>query len=134
MNRSSLLRDVTGFCVGGLSAAVAAALVFLTFFPLPEPKPTDHTREALTMVVLVMFFCGGFIGRRGFSADFVSDMWPSVVTSLAVVLFLCFLAGLAFDEIAPLVGFALVGIITSSVITLLLQRWFPPKIQDDHDA
>jgi len=134
MNHSSLLRDVTGFCIGGLSAAVAAALVFLAFAPLPEPKPTDHTREALAMVVLVMFFCGGFIGRRGLSADFVSDLWPSVVTSFAVVLFLCVLAGLSFDEIAPLVGFAAVGIITSSVTSLLLQRWLPPKIQDDHDA
>ena len=125
---------MTGFCIGGLSAAVVSALVFLAFFPLPEPKPTDHTREALAMVVLVMFFCGGFIGRRGFSADFVSDLWPSVVTSFGVVLFLCFLAGLAFDEIAKLVGFAFVGIITSAAVSLLLQRLFPPKLQDDHAA
>src|SRR5438477_13074239 len=75
-NDSSLLRDVVGFVVGGLAAAVAAALIFLAFFPLPEPKPTDHTREALGVLVLVVFFSGGFIGRRPFRAVFWSDLFP----------------------------------------------------------
>jgi|KBSSwiStaDraftv2_1062776.scaffolds.fasta_scaffold461111_3 hypothetical protein len=40
-----LLRDVIGFFGGGITAAVAAALIFLLFFPLPrEPNPRDHMR------------------------------------------------------------------------------------------
>ena len=128
MNQSSLLRDVVGFVVGGLTAAVAAALIFLAFFPLPsEPKRTDHTGEALAMLVLVMLFCGGFIGRRGFSADFISDLVPPVIGSYVAVIGLCVIAGLSLGELAPMVGFASVGIITSAVVSLALLRWFPPK-------
>src|SRR5438477_8256180 len=65
-NHSSLLRDVVGFVVGGLAAAVAAALIFLAVFPLPEPKSTDHTREALAVLVFVVFFCGGSFAVRPF--------------------------------------------------------------------
>jgi hypothetical protein len=133
MNHSSFLRDAAGFCIGGFSAAAAIALVFLEFFPLPESKPTEHTREALALLVLGMFFCGGLIGRRGFSADFASDLWPSAGGSLAVVLLLCVVAGLALDEIAKFIGFALVGIITSSMVSLYSKRFFPPKTPDDHD-
>jgi hypothetical protein len=105
------------------------------FYPLPAvPDPHNHTGEALALLVLVMFFCGGFIGRRGFSADFISDLWPSVITAFAIVLFLCILPGLSFDEIAKMVGFASVGIVTSAAASLLLQRWFPPKIENSHDA
>lgn len=132
-NQTSLLRDLVGFIVGGLVAAVASALVFLAFFPLPEPKPTDHTREALAVLVLVVFFCGGFIGRRVFSADFWSDLLPSVVTSYVVIGFLCLLSGLDFSESAPMIGFASAGIVTSAVVLLLLGRRFPPKIES-YDA
>jgi hypothetical protein len=125
-NHSSLLRDVVGFVAGGLAAAVAAALVFLAFFPLPEPKPTDHAREALAVLVLVV---GGFIGRRAFSADFWSDLWPSVITSYVVIGFLCLISSLDFSEAAPMIGFASAGIVTSAVLLLLLGRRFPPKTQ-----
>jgi len=135
MNHSSLLRDVLGFLVGGVLAAVASGVVLVLFYPLPAvPDPHNHTGEALAMLVLVMFFCGGFIGRRGFSADFISDLWPSVITAFGVTLFLCVLAGLSFDELAKMLGFATVGIVTSAAMSLLLQRWFPPKIEDSQDA
>jgi hypothetical protein len=134
-NHSSLLRDVLGFLVGGLVAAFSSGLVLVSFYPLPAvPDPHNHTGEALAILVVVMLFCGGFIGRRGFSADFVSDLWPTVLTAFGVVVFLCILPGLDFDEIAKMVGFASVGIITSAAITLLLQHWFPPKIENDHDV
>jgi multisubunit Na+/H+ antiporter MnhB subunit len=129
-NRPSLLRDVVGFFGGGLVAAIAAGLVFLAFFPLPPPKPTDHTREALAVLVLVVFFCGGFIGRRAFSADFWSDLLPSIITSYVVIGFLCLISGLDFSESAPMIGFASVGIVTSAVVLLLLGRRFPPKTQN----
>jgi len=135
MNHSSLLRDVVGFLVGGLLAAVASGVVLVLIYPLPAvPDPRNHTGEALLMLVLVMFFCGGFIGRRGFSADFISDLWPSVITAFGAALFLCILAGLSFDEIAKMLGFATIGIVTSAAVSLLLQRWFPLKIKDSHDA
>ena len=135
MNHSSLLRDVIGFLVGGLLAAVASGVVLVLFYPVTAmPDPHNHTGEALALLVFVMFFCGGFIGRRGFSADFVSDLWPSILTSFAIVLFLCILPGLDFYEITKMVGFASVGIIASAAASLLLQRWFPPKIEDSHDA
>ena len=128
-NHSSLLRDVVGFVVGGLAAAVAAALIFLAFFPLPEPKPTDHTREALGVLVLVVFFSGGFIGRRAFSADFWSDLLPSVITSYVVIGFLCLISSLDFREAATMIGFASAGIVTSAVLLLLLGRRIPPKTE-----
>ena len=129
MNQSSLLRDIVGFIVGGVTAAVASALILLAFFPLPpDPKPTDHTGEALAVLVLVTFFCGGFIGRRGFSADFWSDLFPSVIGSYVVIGFLCLISSLDFREATTMIGFASVGIVTSVVVSLLLLRWFPPKI------
>ena len=125
-------RDAVGFIVGGLAAAVAAALIFLAFFPLPpEPKPTDHTGEALAALVLAVFFCGGFIGRRAFSADFWSDLLPSVIGSYFVMGFLCLTAGLDFRETATMIGFASVGIVTSTAILLVLGRRFPPKTEVD---
>ena len=128
-NHSSLLRDVVGFVLGGLAAAVAAALTFLAFFPLPEPKPTDHTREALAVLVLVVFFCSGFIGRRAFTLDFRSDLLPSILTSYLVIGVFCLISNLDLSEAAPMIGFASVGIITSVVFLLLLGRRFPPKTE-----
>ena len=123
-----MLRDVVGFIIGALIAAVAAAFVFIAVFPLPrEPKPTDHAGEALAVLVLVVFFCGGFIGRRAFSADFWSDLFPSVIGSYIVIGFLCLLSGLDFKEAATMIGFASVGIISSAAGLLFLARWFPPK-------
>jgi drug/metabolite transporter (DMT)-like permease len=125
-----LLRDVIGFFGGGIVAAVAAALVFQVFFPLPaEPKPTDHTGEALAILVLVVFFCGGFIGRRAFSADFWSDLLPSTITSYIVMVFLCLTASLDFRETATMLAFASAGIAVSTGLLILLGRRFPAKIE-----
>jgi hypothetical protein len=128
-NRPSLLRDAVGFLIGGLVAAVAAGLVFLAVFPLPPPKPTDHTREALAVLTLVVFFCGGFIGRRGFSAAYWPDLLPSAIGSYVVIGFLCLISSLDFREAALMIGFASVGIVTSSAVLLLLRRRFPPKTE-----
>ena len=128
-HQTSLLRDLVGFLAGGALAAVAAALTLLAFFPLPEPKPTDHTREALAVLVLVTFFCGGFIGRRAFSADFWSDLLLSVITSYCVIGFLCLLSSLDFRESATMIGFASVGIVVSAVALFFLGHRFPPKIE-----
>ena len=85
------------------------------------------------MTVGVMFFCGGFIGRRGFSAEALSDLFPSVVGTYAVAVLFPLIAGLSFGELAPLVGFASAGVVASSVGSLLLMKWFPPKAPQ-HDA
>jgi hypothetical protein len=127
-NRPSLARDTAGFFLGGILAAVTAGLAFVAFFPLPkEHDPRNHTGEAFIMTVLVMFFCGGFIGRRGFSAEALSDLLPSVIGTFVTVILLSLVAGLDFGELAPLVGFASAGIVASAGGSLLLMRWFPPK-------
>ena len=127
-NQSSLARDTVGFLVGAILAAVAAGLVFVTFFPLPkEQDPRNHTGEAFMMTVLVMFFCGGFIGRRGFSAEALSDFLPSVIGTYVAVVILPLFAGLSFRELLPFLGFASAGVAASVAGSLLLLRWFPPK-------
>ena len=127
-HQSSLSRDVAGFLLGGVFAAIAAGLMFVAFFPLPkEQDPRNYTGGAFMITILVMFFCGGFIGRRGFSADAFSDLLPSVIGTYVVVVILCLMAGLDFGELAPLVGFATAGVIASAAGSLLLLRWFPPR-------
>jgi hypothetical protein len=125
----SLARDVSGFVVGALVAAIVAGVVFvLVYPPLPESSPSRHDRAAaLVILVIVMFFCGGFIGRRGFSADFLSDLiWPVVGSYIAVV-FLCFLASFSFGETATMVAFATAGILSSALVSLVLLWRFPMK-------
>lgn len=119
-HQSSLGRDVAGFLLGGVFAAIAAGLVFVTFFPLPkEHDPRNHIGEVFVLTVLVMFFCGGFIGRRGFSADALSDLFPSIIGTYVAVVLLCLTAGLDFGELPPLVGFATAGVIASAAGSLL---------------
>ncbi len=79
------------------------------------------------MTVGVMFFCGGFIGRRGFSAEALSDLVPSVVGTYVIAVLFPLIAGLSFGELAPLVGFASAGVVASAFGSLLLMRWFPPQ-------
>ena len=124
-----LFRDISGFLAGGFLAALLSGLVFIAFVPLLPPKPTDHTREALAMLVLVTFFCGGFIGRRALSADFLSQLLLSFGCSYAAMVFLCVLASLDFVEIARMIGLASAGILPSAGVLFLLCQRFPPKPQ-----
>ena len=129
MNQSSFLRNLIGFLVGGVTAAVATGLVFSAFHPMPaERTPHNHTPEVLAALAIAMFFAGGFIGRRGISADFFSDLLPSVIGTYLILGFLCAIASLDFVEIAAVLGFVTVGVVASTVVSLLLLRWFPPKI------
>jgi hypothetical protein len=128
MKQSSLLRDAVGGTVGGLAAAIAGAAVFLAFVPLPaEPSPGNHTGEALRMLSLVLFSCGGSIGWSGFSADAWSDLYPSVIGSDVVIGLLCRVASLDLRQTATMPGSASAGLAASAVGSLLLARWFPPK-------
>jgi hypothetical protein len=128
-NQPSFARDLTGFLVGALVASAAAGLVFVLFYPpLPESNPSRHDRAAaFGILIIVMFFSGGIIGRRGFSADFLSDLlWP-VAGSYIVVVFLSFLASFSLREIATMVAFATAGILSSTVASWLLHWRFPVK-------
>lgn len=112
-----------------MAAATVAGLVFIFFFPaLPESDLNYTDRNAAEgLLVVVMFFCGGFIGRRGLSADFLSDLaWP-VAGSYVAVVFLSILASLSLGEIATMVALATTGILASTVISLVLLWRFPRR-------
>lgn len=79
------------------------------------------------MTVVVMFLCGGFIGRRGFSAEGLSDLLPVVIATYAAVVLLSLFGNLGADEIASLVGFATAGVLASAGGSLLLKKRFPPR-------
>lgn len=122
----AVLRDVIGFVGGGAAAAVVAAVILRQLLPLPvEPRRGDHTGEALAILVASVFFCGGFIGRRAFSADSWSELLPSVITSYAVLLLLCVTASLDFRETGTMLVFASAGMVTSGVLMALPGRRFP---------
>jgi hypothetical protein len=121
-----LIRDAVGFIAGGILAAASAGLVFVAFIPLGNIYDgRNHAPDAFMLTVLVMFFCGGFVGRRGFSADSRSDFLPSIIGTYVAVVSLALLAGLSLIEILPFVGFASAGIVCAVVASLLFLKWFP---------
>jgi hypothetical protein len=77
------------------------------------------------LTVLVMFFCGGFIGRRGFSAEAWSDFLPSIVGTYVAVLGLPLLAGLSLGEALPFVGFASAGVVSAVAASVMFLKWCP---------
>ena len=115
--------------MGGLSAAVAAGVTLVTIYPISPDQPgrPNYGPVVLTVVVIGSFICGGFVGRRAFSALSWSDMLPSVIASYAVMGFLCLISSLDLSETARMVGFVSVGIVTSAVVLLLLGHRFPPE-------
>src|SRR5262245_59188103 len=122
MNRPSLLRDTIGFVVGGTIGSAAAGIVYIEFVGLPTGAHNGEDSAPLAVLILFMFFAGGFVGRRGLTADFRSDFYPSIIGSYIVAVFLCLTAGLSFAELSAMIGFATVGILASVVISLLLMR------------
>lgn len=135
MHQSSFIRDLMGFLAGGIAGAASILVLFLLFQRAPShPTPHDHTMEALLAFCIALFFAGGFIGRRGISADFYSDFFPPVIGTYVILGFLCVLAGLGFVEIAGAMGIVTVGVVASVVVTLLLRRWFPPKTDHETDT
>jgi hypothetical protein len=113
-----LLRDIAGFLAGGFLAAGLSGLVFIAFF---------RSREALAMLVLISFFCGGFVGRRALSADFISQLLLPVGGTYAVMVLLCVLASLDFIEMAQMIGLASAGMLPSAAGLFLFGQRFPPK-------
>lgn len=122
------MRNVIGFLIGMVLGSGAAALTFLCFYSLPaEPDPRNHNGEAFAILVLVMAICGGFIGHRGFTADFFSDLlWPVGVV-YGIIMFLCLLSSISFGEIAIMIGLASAGVLASAAGSILLRKWFPPN-------
>ena len=129
IRQPSFLRDLIGFIAGGILAAVSAGLVFVAFVPLGDIRDgRNHVPEAFMLTVLVMFVCGGFIGRRGFSAEGRSDFYPSIIGTYVAVLGLPLLAGLSFIEALPFVGFASAGVVAAVVASLAFLAWFPIEV------
>ena len=129
-------RSSVAFLIGGVLAAVAAGVVFTVFFQIPDERdPRDHRIEALFIASLVMFFCGGFVGLRAFSADKLSELIaPTIGTHAAVVVTMHVAAWskiaqgrLPFLEFTALLGCASVGVAASVSGTRLLIRWFPAR-------
>ena len=129
---TSLVRDLAGFGFGGFVAAVIAGVSLVMVYPIPPDVPDrpNYGPVALTMTAIIAFFCGGFIGRRAFSADFWSDMLPSVITSYAVMGFLWLISDADFGEAAPMIGFVSIGIVVSTAALLVLRRRFPAKTEN----
>lgn len=126
IRQPSFIRDALGFFTGGVSAAASAGLVFVAFIPLGNIYDgRNHVPEAFMLTALVMFFCGGFIGRRGFSAEGRSDFLPSVMGTYVAVVGLPLFAGLSMREALPFVGFASVGVAIAVVTSLIFLKWFP---------
>jgi len=118
-----------GFALGAIAGASSAGLVFVSFIPLPpEDLQRDYTRAVWGAVVLVSFFAGGFIGRRGFSADALVALVPSILGTYAVSIFLCMAAGLSWAETLVPLAFVSVGLFVSALLSLALQRFFPQKL------
>jgi len=141
MNRPSFLRDLVGFLVGGIVAAVAAvwAAVLVSLALPAQGRRHDHTPEAL-MPLAVMFFVGGLIGRRGISADYYSDVLRPVIGTYLVFGVLCLIGCFASSvdnipidliALAAVLGVVTSGVIASVVVSLLLLRLFPPKTDRD---
>jgi hypothetical protein len=126
IRRPSFARDALGFFVGGILAAASAGLTFVAFIPLGNIYDgRNHAPEAFMLTVLAMFFSGGFVGRRGFSAGGRSDFFPSIVATYVAVLALPLLAGLSFGEAMPFVGFASVGVVAAVTASVMFLKWFP---------
>lgn len=129
--RPSIFRGFVGFFIGGLPAAIAAAIIFLAFFPMSQnSEPGDRAGGALIALVLVTFLCGGVIGRKGFSADTWSDLLPPFAGCYVLIGLLCFLSTLDSHEKMLLVAFASAGMLTSAVVSLTFLCCFPPSPRD----
>jgi len=135
MNQSSFLRDLAGFVVGGITAALATGLVFIAFNPIPTVRtPHNHAPEVLALLAVAMFFAGGFIGRRGISAEFRSELLRPVIGTYLIIAFLCLIASLDLTETGAVLGFVTVGVVASAAVSLLILRWFPPRVDDELDT
>ncbi len=135
IRKRSFIRDAVGFVAGGILAALSAGLIFVAFIPLGDiHEGRNHVPEAFMLTVLVMFFCGGFIGRRGFSAEAASDFLPSIVGTYVAVLGFPLLAGLSLKEALPLVGFATVGVGSAFAASLLFLKCFPLEVPYEEGA
>jgi hypothetical protein len=134
IRQRSAIRDVLGFAAGGGAAGASAGLVSLAFIPLGDIHDgRNHVPEAFLLTVMVMFFGGGFVGRRGCSASARSDFFPSIIGTYVAVFGLPLLAGLSFIEALPFVGFATVGIGSAVAASLLFLRWFPLEVPHEED-
>ncbi len=121
MQLASPIRDIVGFLLGGISGALSAGVVHEMLYPLPEvASPRDHTLEGLVIVVLTTFLAGGWIGSVGISVDFLSDFLAPILVPSLIIGFLGFVAQLDVSEILHFLGFSLVGMAASVLVSLLL--------------
>lgn len=132
MNEPSLIRSLIGFIAGGLAASISSSLIYGLFFGFPSsPSPLNHNGEdsaPLGLLILFMLISGGIIGCKGFSMDFISDLFNAGVVTFLIAIFLCVISGLRFREIMAILGCVTTGIVTVAVVSVVVMRLFPPKI------
>jgi hypothetical protein len=129
MRLSFFIRGLIGFIVGGLVALVLAGVTLATIYPMPPDQPNrpNYGPDAMSLLVIVTFFCGGFIGRCGFTTNFVSKLFRPIICAYLVILFLCFFSDASFVEAIKMIGFASVGILASAVISVAAFSWLRSK-------
>ena len=126
IRQPSFMRDALGFIAGGILGAASTGLIFVAFIPLGDIYDgRNHAPTAFMLTVLVMVFCGGFIGRRGFSAEARSNFLPSIIGTYVAVVGFPLLSGLSLVEALPFVGFASVGVVSVVIASLVFLKWFP---------
>ena len=122
-----LIRGLVGFIVGGVVAAASAGLTLVTIRPIPlhDPSQPNYGPVALSLIVIVTFFCGALIGVRGLTAKRASALrWP-ILGAYALMLFLYLISDASFREGAGMIAFASVGVLASVAVSFAALRWFP---------
>jgi hypothetical protein len=130
---SSFVRGLIGFVVCGAVAATSASFILVAFFPIPPGESAFPNYGSPTVVLfgLMTFFCGAFIGRRGFTADAPACLLRPIIVSY-IFLALMFAHSGALTDAAGFICFASVGIVASVAISIAVMRWIPYKRL--HDA
>ena len=127
------MRGLVDCILGSLIAALSAGIAFVTFCSMPPDVPgqPNYYGYALDLVVIVAFVCGALIGSIGFISRTTSRLWWAVAGGYIFMLFLCVVKEASFNEGAPLIALASVGILASVGLSLAAIRWLAKRASNE---